>query len=341
MRILLIGGTGLISVGIIKALRARPDAGDIDITCFNRGQTKTKDAADLPDDVHQVHGDRYDVDGMLKLFEGERFDIVIDMCSFGEDATRAAADLTRQVGAKQHVFCSTVCTYGVKVPPHVVIDETVPQEPISGYGKNKVACEQHLLECHQRGDFAATIIRPSHTYGEGAPLIDNLEPDPPTWSRILEGKPVLLADSGMGLWNSTHRDDCGKAFAAACMNETAFGEAYNATTERVFSWRDYLTEAAESLGKPAMVLSMPRDWVAAHDRKRFNLLDEISGYHGAYTSAKARRDLGFACEIEFVEGARRTLDHARQTNALPPASDALIDALCKKAEAAGVRAEAL
>ena len=40
------------------------------------------------------------------------------------------------------IFCSTVCTYGVKVPPHVLIDETFPQEPISEYGRNKVACEQ-------------------------------------------------------------------------------------------------------------------------------------------------------------------------------------------------------
>ena len=31
---------------------------------------------------------------------------------------------------------------------------------------------------------------------------------------------------------------------------------------------------------------MPADWIVAHDPKRFNLLHEITRYHGAYSSAK-------------------------------------------------------
>ncbi|MEL7240427.1 MAG: NAD-dependent epimerase/dehydratase family protein [Planctomycetota bacterium] len=278
---------------------------------------------------------------MLGAFEGERFDVVIDMCAFSPDASQAAADLTRQVGAKQHIFCSTVCTYGVKVPPGVLVDETFPQEPISGYGRGKVECEQLLLACDAKGDFATTIIRPSCTYGEGGTLIDNLEFDPPTWSRILEGKPILMAGDGLGLWNATHRDDCGKAFAAACLNETSYGEAYNATVDRVFTWNDYIREAAAALGQPAQVLYMPRTWIVGHDAKRFNLIDEISGFHGAYTSAKAKRDLGFHCDITFAEGSARTLNHLRSKDTLKPADDALIDDLCAKAVAAGVEAVTL
>ena len=323
MRVLILGGTGLISVGIVKALLAR----GADVACFNRGKTPAKDTAPLPHNVRQFHGDRHRAGEMVGVLGGERFDVVIDMCAFDEQASEAAAELTRAVGATQHVFCSTVCTYGVKIPPGVLVDETFPQEPISDYGRSKVACERHLIDCDRRGDFATTIVRPSHTYGEGGPLIDQLEPDPPTWSRMLAGLPVPLTGGGLGLWNSTHRDDVGRVFAAACGAEVAYGEAYNAMTDRVFTWSDYYHEAGEALGLTPQIVPVTADAVLAADPDRFGLLREITRFHGPYTSAKAARDLGVTCDTPFAEGAARTLDHARRTNTLPPAEDETIDAL--------------
>ena len=338
MRILLLGGTGLISVGILKALQHRRERdGPIEVVCFNRGKTPARDTSrSLPADVREVHGDRDDVDGLLATFEDKHFDVVIDMICFREEQADATARLCRAVGAKHLLFCSTVCTYGIEIPPTAVIDETFPQNPISTYGKNKVACEQLFADCD---DFSTTVIRPSNTYGEGSSLIDNLEPDPPTWSRIAEGLPVIVAGDGLGLWNSTHRDDVGKLFAYAAMREVTFGKAYNATTERIFTWRDYYREAASSLGLPAKLLFLPRDFIVSHDPNRFGLLREITGYHGAYTSAAAKRDVPeFTCDVDFADGAKRTLDVLRSENRLKPAKDDLIDEICAKAESAGFRA---
>src|SRR6185436_10019881 len=106
----------------------------------------------------------------------------------------------------------------VKVPPHVLVDETFPQEPISEYGRNKVACEKVFAKAQASGDMNVTLVRPSHTYGPGNPLIDNLEPNPTSWDRIERGLPVLCSGDGLGLWVSTHRDDCGKLFAYASEN---------------------------------------------------------------------------------------------------------------------------
>ena len=331
MRVLILGGTGLISVGIVKHLL---DRGDCDVVCFNRGRTPAKSDDPLPDSVRQIHGDRNDATAMLRAFDGERFDAVIDMIAFTPDHARATIDLCRHVDAKHLLFCSTVCTYGVKIPPTVVVDESFPQEPVSDYGRNKLACERLLLE---QGDFPVTIVRPSHTYGEGGPLIDNLEPDPPTWSRILDGRPVVLAGDGLGLWVSTHRDDVGKLFAHALGRDVTFGKAYNATAERAFTWRDYLREAARSLGKPAQIVFLPRDAITKRDPKRFGLLREITGYHGAYTSAAARRDVPeFAPSIDFADGAARTLDHLRRHDRLKPAEDDLIDAMVNDARGLGI-----
>ncbi len=335
MRILLLGGTGLISVGILKALRERPDAGDLDVVCFNRGKSDAKDTQPLPGDVRQVHGDRNDVPAMLSAFDGEAFDVLIDMIAFTPEQAEATAKLARQVRAQHLLFCSTVCTYGTKVPPGVVIDESFPQEPISGYGKNKLACEQFLLD---QDDFATTIVRPSNTYGEGGGFIDNLEFSTPRWSRIPAGLPMIVAGDGLGLWNSTHRDDVGKFFAHAAMNEVTFGKSYNTTTQRVFTWRDYYRETAQHFGKPVRLLFAPRDWIVAKDPDRFSLLREITGYHGAYTSAAAVRDVPeFTCDIDFATGASRTLAELERTGGLAPANDPLLDGMVDELTAMGLQ----
>jgi nucleoside-diphosphate-sugar epimerase len=304
MRVLLIGGTGLISVGIIKHLLAR----GAEVTMFNRGQRENR----LDSRVRQITGDRNSFDDFERRFLDERFDAVIDMICF--NPAQAESDLRAFDGRCGHfIFCSTVCTYGVKVPPGLFVDETFPQEPISEYGRNKVACERIFLRAAQ---MPVTIIRPSHTYGPGSSLVDNLEFDPVAWDRIERGLPVLCAGDGLGLWVSTHRDDCGKLFAYAVMNPKTFGQAYNATRREHFTWRDYYTQAAAALGKTPEFLFMPAQWIVRHDPARFGMLREISQFHGAYNSAKARRDVPeFDCQIDFAQGAAETLKDVHRRKA--------------------------
>jgi nucleoside-diphosphate-sugar epimerase len=332
MRVLVIGGTGLISTGIIKHLHAR---GGADVTMFNRAQ---RENAITSGNVRQLTGDRNDFAAFEKAFAGENFDVVIDMICFTPQ--QAESDVRAFGGrCEQFIFCSTVCTYGVKIPPSVVIDETFPQEPISEYGRNKVACEKIFHDAHQARKFKTTIVRPSCTYGPGGRLIDNLEFNPPTWDRIERGLPVLCSGDGLGLWVATHRDDVGRLFAYAALNPKTYGQDYNATRDQNFTWRDYYHEAAEALGKPADVLFMPADWIIRHDPQRFGLLREITQFHGAYSSEKAKRDVPeFRCEIEFRDGARQTLADIRRRNQWRRSNDdALYDSMIAKALAAGVQ----
>lgn len=304
MRVLLIGGTGLISVGIITHLLARGAS----VAMFNRG----KRVNTLDPSVEQITGDRNEAGSLARAAQRERFDVVIDMICFSPE--QAKTTINAFAGrCEQVIFCSTVCAYGVKVPPQVVVDESFEREPISDYGRNKKTCEDLFLDAHNRGDFYATVIRPSCTYGEGSPLIDQLDFDSIAWDRIERGLPVILADGGMGLWNATHRDDCGKAFAYACQNRRTYGQCYNATTQRIFTWREYHREVGAALGKPVRILPLPADAIVGVDPKRFGLLRETTRFHGAYTSARAMRDMPeFRCEIDFVTGARRTLDDLKR-----------------------------
>ena len=279
-----------------------------EVSVFNRAEREDT----LPVEVKRIVGDRNLAEDFERRFAATRFDVIIDMICFTPEQ---AANDVRAFGGRceQFIFCSTVCTYGVKIPPRVLVDESFTQEPISGYGRNKLACEHIFRRAHDERQFHATIIRPSSTYGAGAPLIDNLEPNAAAWDRIERGLPVLCAGDGLGLWQSTHRDDCGKLFAYAALNSRTYGEDYNATRDEIMTWREYHRQAAAALGKLAQLVFMPAAWIVHHDPQRFGLLHEITQFHGAYDSAKARRDVPeFICDIDLTSGAKETFDDLRR-----------------------------
>jgi len=328
MRALIIGGTGLISQGIVKHLLLRGEQ----VSVFNRGQREDL----LPQQVKRFVGDRNQPDQLARCMKDGGFDVVIDMVCFNPEQAELAVK-TFAGKCEQFIFCSTVCTYGVKVPPNVFVNETFPQEPISSYGKNKVSCEQIFLAAHVAGKFKATIIRPSHTYGPGHPMIDNLEFDAVAWDRIEKGQPVLCAGDGLGLWVSTHRDDCGKLFAHSALNAVTYGQTYNATHDVHVTWREYYRQAAAALNKQARLIFMPAQWIVRQDAKRFGLLAEITAFHGAYDSSKAVRDVPqFRCEINLEEGARQTFADVRRRGAWKDSSaDASYQAMVDRALATG------
>jgi nucleoside-diphosphate-sugar epimerase len=330
MRVLIIGGTGLISRGIVRHLLERK----AEIVMFNRGQRENP----LPPAVRHVPGDRDDPAQLRRALESGRYDVVIDMICFNPDQAHAAVEVFGGQ-CEQFIFCSTVCTYGVRVPPHVVVDESFPQEPISPYGRNKLACEKIFDRAGDEKRFAVTIIRPSHTYGPGGGLIDNLEGNAVAWDRIDKGLPVLCAGDGLGLWVSTHRDDVGKLFAYACLNLKTYGNDYNATREENFTWRDYYRQGAAALGRTAQLLFMPAQWIIDHDPARFGLLREITRFHGAYTSRKAQKVVRkFRCDIGFEQGMRETIEDTRRRGAWRSCErDSLYEQMVQQALQAGVK----
>jgi nucleoside-diphosphate-sugar epimerase len=341
MKALVVGGTGLISGGVVKHLLAR--GAEVHVYC-RRPRASEAQAADEGGDrpLRFIRGDRSDAGAFVAAFAASRYDVVVDMICF------SPADANATVAAfggrcEQLQFCSTVCTYGVDVPPHVLVDETCPQTPPTTYGQNKVLCERVFERAHADRAFQATIVRPSQTYGPGGTLIDQLEVDGgTTWDRIVKGLPVLCTGDGLGLWQATHRDDVGELFAYAALNPVTYGEAYNATRERVFSWRDYYREAARALDRPAKLVFVPAAWLlSAAPRERFGLLRDVTRFHGAYSSAKARAHVPeFRATVEFERGARETFGDLRRRGAWrDSAADVEYDRLVNAALAFGFPVE--
>jgi nucleoside-diphosphate-sugar epimerase len=164
-----------------------------------------------------------------------------------------------------------------------------------------------------------------------------MEFDSVVWDRVEKGLPVLLAGDGLGLWQATHRTDVGRFFAYAAGNPRTYGEDFNATRAHVFTWRDYYREAAEALGGNAQVVLVPAGWVVAQNPERFAFLNDITRYHGAYSSEKARSVVPeLTGAIGFVEGARETFTDIKRRGAWRRhEDDAEYDALVQRALALG------
>jgi nucleoside-diphosphate-sugar epimerase len=321
VNVFIIGGTGLISTGIVKALRER----NATITVFNRGQTDDR----LDPDVRRLTGDRRDFSTFEKAMAAAGpWDVVIDMICFRPDeAESAIRAFAGRCG--QFIFCSTVCTYGntQTIMPTL---ETTPQAPHSTYGQEKLACEQLFLRAHAEGKMPVTIIRPSHTYGPGGGIINTLNTDPAFLARLRQGRPIIVSGDGHGLWQSAYTDDIGRGFAFAAANPRCFGEAYNAVADEAITWDQYIQRTAAAIGAPApRLVHLPTDFLLAVDPRRYVGLAEIFRFHGVYANAKLKRDVPeFRLTTSFEEGVRRTvawIDQHRRS--LAPENDALEDRL--------------
>lgn len=205
-RALILGGTGL--VGSVTARRLLRNGWTVEVV----GRHSEHVPGDLIDSgVRFFSIDRTDLDHLARRV-GRGVDLLVDCVCF--TANDAAGLLTMAKQATSTVMISSKAVYVDQFGNHVnsstpprfngPISETQPtMAPGSGdyrsregYGSNKVAAEQVLLD----GDRPVTVIRPSKIHGPGAS-------PPREWvfvKRCLDRRPaVLLADRGRGVDHPT------------------------------------------------------------------------------------------------------------------------------------------
>lgn len=283
MKVLLIGGTGTISLGVARELLSM----GVDLTLFHRG------TGGLPG-VRHIAGDRYSSRDFLEKVKGLSFDCVIDMICY---RSREALDLITAFSGnvKQIVFCSTVNTYLAPAPVYPVREDCpTGADPRFHYAQEKVLCERLLLNEADKGGFALTIVRPGATVKDDALPISFLGDSAGLMGRIITGKPIIVLGDGSSLWASAHRDDVGRAIAHTAGNPKAYGKSYTLASQAAMTWEQYYETAAQAFHAPKpefihipwklLVEAFPEECSWAELNFRFNNI---------YSCEKAKKDLGF------------------------------------------------
>lgn len=294
MRILILGGSGLISTGITRLLTARGD----EVVLLNRGITP-----DPVDGVRRITGDRNDLGDLGAALDAGPFDAVIDMICF----TPAQADVAIRAFAgrvRQYVLCSTVDVYTKSAGNYPLVEgaERKPS-PTFAYAYDKAICEQRFEAAAAEGAFELTILRPGATYVDGA--VAPMGSYQLYVERLRAGLPIVLHGDGTAIWVAAHRDDVAVAFVNALGNEAAYDRAYHVTGSELLTWNRYWATVADALAVECRVVHIPTDVLQRLSPRGSEWCVENFQHDNIFDNAAARRDLGFEYRVDWATGTRR------------------------------------
>jgi 2-alkyl-3-oxoalkanoate reductase len=223
------------------------------------------------------------------------------------EGTRNVLAAAQVAGVERFVYLSSVAVYGVNDAP--LVDESMPTPPVGqAYSDSKIAAEKLVRE----SGLAYVIIRPASTYG----------PRGTAWTigpieQIKRGTLVLLGRDA-GLVTPGYIDNVVDGLMLTLTHHAALGETFNLCDDRAVTFREFYLAYAHMLGKESLP-TVP-GWFAGLARSApGNIARRILGrppvgpwsLHfrrnpSQFGVAKAQRLLGYAPQVNFAEGMRRT-----------------------------------
>lgn len=298
MRILFIGGTGIIS----SAAAVRAQSLGHEVTLLNRGSSAIRP---VPSGVEVVTGDVRDPASVRNAIGDRMFDVVVDFVAFTPEQVQGDIDLfSGRTG--QYVFISSASAYAKPVPSLPIRESSPLRNPFWQYSRDKIACERLLRDEHAAGRIRVTVVRPSHTYDRTqVPLLGG-------WTaidRMRRGLPIVLHGDGTSPWAITHSDDFATAFVHVLGAPEAIGEAFNIMSPELLTWNSIALDLADAAGVevPHLVHRTTHDLVQEAPVWDEALRGDRS--HAAIFDTSKIESLapGWAPRIPFAEGARRIL----------------------------------
>lgn len=302
MKVLFIGGTGNISAAVSKLALEQ----GIDLYHLNRGNKPALDG------VNNLVADIADSIAVKKMLSNHIWDVVVNWVAFTpEDVIRDIKTFEGRVG--QYIFISSASVYQ-KPPVHYIISETTPLDnPFWDYARNKIACENLLMDEFVRKEFPVTIVRPSHTYSTVIPVTLGGWTEYTVIDRIKKGLPVVVQGDGTSLWTLTHADDFAIGLLGLFGNSLALGEAFHITSDEVLTWNQIYQTVAQATGFDANIVHIPSDYIADYadlhhfPSKRGSLLGDKS-YSAVFDNSKIKKFVPtYKAKIPFAVGIKNTL----------------------------------
>jgi nucleoside-diphosphate-sugar epimerase len=300
MKILFIGGTGIISTASTALAAARGH----DITLLSRGQHEAK----LPPGVKTLMADVNDPN-LEERLESESFDAVVDWIAF------TAADIERDLKlfrgrTRQFVFISSTSAYQKPQTRYLMTESTPLANPYWDYSRNKIACEERLMQAYREEGFPVTIVRPSLTYGETLiPLVLN------SWQqsytavdRMIRGQKMIVPGDGTSLWVITHNTDFAKGLVGLLGNEQAIGQAFHITSDEVLTWDQLFHIVGAAVGVEPQFVHIPSDFIAACLPAKTGTLLGDKSVSVVFDNSKIKRFVpDYSATTTFAEGVRKSL----------------------------------
>ncbi len=303
MKALFIGGTGTISTAITQLA---PSYG-FDLYLLNRGNRSEL----VPEGVKIIEADINNEADVREKLKDMTFDIVAQFIAFDTEALRR--DVRLFAGkTKQYIFISSASAYQKPLSSPNITESTPLSNPFWEYSRNKIACEEYLMEEYRKNGFPITIIRPSHTYGcFDVPLaLHGKNGSYSVINRIKEGKKVIVHGDGSSLWTLTHNSDFAKAFLGLMGNFHAIGEAVQITSDESLTWNQIYEIIGNALGVKPKIVHISSETLAKANESFIGGVLGDKAHTVIFDNSKVKRLVpGFTATVRFDQGVRMTLDY--------------------------------
>ncbi|MDR3287359.1 MAG: SDR family oxidoreductase [Prevotellaceae bacterium] len=305
MKILFIGGTGTISTAVSKEIIAAGHR----LYLINRGNKNNR----LPKGAIQLIADINDEQKVSALIKDLNFDVVADFIAFVPEHLQRDYRLFNGK-TRQFVFISSASAYQ-KPPADYRVSEATPlANPFWQYSRNKIACEEYLMQLYRNQQFPITIVRPSHTYCETSiPLgVHGTQGSWQVAKRMLEGKPVIIHGDGTSLWTMTDSRDFAKMFTGLLGNIQAIGETVQITSDETLTWNQIYECVANALNVKLKAVHVSSEFLAVCGEK-YDFLGGLTGDKAncaVFDNAKLKRLVPeVTAKIRFAQGIQETIDY--------------------------------
>ena len=308
MKALFIGGTGTISTAIVKRLAQDKNW---EVWLINRGNRPEA----IPEGVNLIKADVNDETDVKEKIKDMRFDVVSEFIGFTPDAVQRDYRLFKDK-TDQYIYISSASAYHKPAASYIITEGTTLSNPHWEYSRNKIACEEYLMDKYRKEGFPVTVVRPSHTYDErNIPL--GVHGNKGFWQvikRIIDEKPVIIQGDGSSLWTVTWNEDFAVGFTGLMGNPHAIGEAFNITSDETLTWDQIYETIAKALGKELKPYHVATDFlVACGDNKGYDLEGALLGDKSVsvvFDNSKLKKIVPeMTTRVPFDKGVRIALDN--------------------------------
>lgn len=266
MKVLITGGTGTISSGLVQAAL---DQG-YETYAITRGNNNSRNI----EGATYIQADIWNTVNVKEKLGTEKYDVIVECLVYSVKQLEISLQNFAE-RCEQYVFISTAGIYNRNHAGRITEDTEFDCYEWE-YTRSKIECEKYLLSYCEKHNLKYTIIRPTVTYG------DYRIPFPvatrtPGWTffqRMIDGKPMLACDNVP--FSVIHISDFSRAVVELFGNEKAYNEAFHISdNNNDIYWDDVFQYASKLLGVEVNVVHVSLDVIkksypSIYDELKYN-----------------------------------------------------------------------
>jgi len=334
MRILLIGGTGLISSEVSAIALTQGH----EVTLVNRGQSALPAAAG----ARVIHADATDAEALRSALRGprlrgERFDAVVQFVAYDPQHVRDDIETFKRL-TDRYVLIATSAAYRKQDRLRPLTEEVPLENLYWQYARDKAECEAALREAAPAAGLDYTIVRPAHTYGASKiPGYTGVSRHPWTLvDRMRRGADIILPGDGTSLWTITHASDVARGIVGLLQSPDAVGEAVHVTGDEALTWRAIHAGIARAAGIgdeqfEAQAVCVPTDALVAAAPSQEGSLRGDKMHPAIYDTSKLRSLVpDWEPAVKFADGVADAItffESRPELQTIDERTNAMFDAL--------------